>query len=398
MSSTATAKTYRAESIAEALAAAKKELGPRAVVLSARELRRPGLLGVGRPLLELRVAPSQEESEAPPRPAAGNPSCERRRQDPTEQILERLCSDLRDTCRQSELEREQARQAITRIREEIGEAGATLRSLIAEARLARDADLPAGQVRVIRQLMDNGLEPGNAEALVRSAPQDFDDPARVRSAVARFIVGLLRVAPPLHLQEGRRVAAFVGPTGVGKTTSVAKIAAHAALAGRTVGLVTTDTYRIGAVDQLRVYAELLHAPLCVVERAEDWARVMRRLEGCSLVLVDSGGRSFRAREEIERLGRLLPRPPVNEVHLVLPAAISAADLRVQAQAFAALRPDRLLWTKLDECAVFGALFNGFLNSRLPFSYLSTGQRVPEDFEVATAERIGRLLLSNPSGT
>jgi flagellar biosynthesis protein FlhF len=311
--------------------------------------------------------------------------------------VERLVRDLRASCRESEREREQAREAIARIRQELGEAGATLRSLIAEARLSRGCDLPPGQITVIRQLVENGLEPGNAEALVRSAPQDYDDPAKVRSAVARFALGLLRVAAPLHRVAERRVAAFVGPTGVGKTTSVAKIAAHAALAGKTVGLVTTDTYRIGAVDQLRTYAELLHAPLCVVESPADWESARRRLRDCALVLVDSGGRSFRAREEIERLSSLLPRPLVDEIHLVLPAAISPSDLRLQAQAFAPLRPDRLLWTKLDECAVFGALFNGFLNLRLPCSYLSTGQRVPEDLEMATPERIGRLLLANPPG-
>ncbi|NMB73995.1 MAG: flagellar biosynthesis protein FlhF [Myxococcales bacterium] len=396
MSATATAKTYRAESIAEALAAAKKELGPQAVVLSARELRRPGLLGAGRPLLELLVAPSstpvapaQAVTESRPATPAEEPA--------SDQLVKRLVRDLRATCRESEMERAQAREALSRIRREIGEAGATLRSLIAEARLARGCDLPPAQITVIRQLVDNGIEPGNAEALVRSAPQDFDDPAQVRSAVARFAVGLLRVAAPPHLVAERTVAAFVGPTGVGKTTTVAKIAAHAALAGRTVGLITTDTYRIGAVDQLRAYAELLHAPLCVVEQPQDWERTLRRLQGCSLLLVDSGGRSFRAREEVERLAELLPRPLVNEIHLVLPAAISPSDLRLQAQAFAALRPDRLLWTKLDECAVFGALLNGFLNLRLPCSYLSTGQRVPEDLEVATPERIGRLLLASPPG-
>lgn len=397
MSATATAKTYRAESIAEALAAAKRELGPQAVVLSARELRRPGLLSAGRPMLELRVAPSLPQNASPSGAAAGTPPEPLSGERAAAPMVERLVRDLRTSCLESEREREQAREAMTRIRQEIGQAGATLRALIAEARLARGCDLPPGQITVIRQLVDNGLEPGNAEALVRSAPQDFDDPAKVRSAVARFVVSLLRVASPLHLETGRRVAAFVGPTGVGKTTTVAKIAAHAALAGRTVGLVTTDTYRIGAVDQLRTYAELLHAPLCVVEEPRDWEPALRRLKNCSLLLVDSGGRSFRARPEIERLAGLLPRNVVHEIHLVLPAAISPSDLRLQAQAFAALRPDRLLWTKLDECAVFGALFNGILNLRLPCSYLSSGQRVPEDLEVATPERIGRLLLANPPG-
>ncbi len=191
----------------------------------------------------------------------------------------------------------------------------------------------------------------------------------------------------------RRVVALVGPTGVGKTTTVAKLAARFKLQhGLRVGLLTVDTYRIAAIEQLKTYADIIDLPLAVGGDPESARRALDELGAVDLVLVDTAGRSPKDQPKIHELGELLTRLRPDEVHLVLSASTSRRSLRATADQFAPARPDRLILTKLDEAETLGAFAAILGRSERPVSYLTTGQSVPDDIEEADRGRLARLIV------
>ena len=190
-----------------------------------------------------------------------------------------------------------------------------------------------------------------------------------------------------------RVVALVGPTGVGKTTTIAKIAAHEQLVKeRVVGLVTIDEYRVGGVEQLARYSELIGCPMEIASDGRSLEVALRRLGHCDLVLVDTAGRSPRDAWALTSMSECLhaAQEPV-EVHLCLPAAMRERELRTAVENCAVLSPSRLTCTKVDEAICCGAIVAAHVQSGLPLGYFTTGQRVPEDISVASAELLAALL-------
>jgi flagellar biosynthesis protein FlhF len=194
----------------------------------------------------------------------------------------------------------------------------------------------------------------------------------------------------------QRVMIFVGPTGVGKTTTVAKLAGQLGRRwGRRIALVTLDTYRIGAVAQMRIYAELLAAPLTVAQRPAELAAAIRGLDA-ETVLVDTSGRSPASREGMQRLTGFLDVLPEADVHLVISATTKGSDVEATIRAFRQARYRYLVLTKLDEARTPGPVLAVAVKHGLPVSFLGTGQEVPDDLELATCHRLATLLL--PDGT
>jgi flagellar biosynthesis protein FlhF len=189
------------------------------------------------------------------------------------------------------------------------------------------------------------------------------------------------------------VVALVGPTGVGKTTTLAKLAANFRLRdGLRMGLVTVDTYRVAAVEQLRTYAEIIDLPMKVVTSPRDMRRALDELQGLDLVLIDTAGRSPRDDLKIQELKSLLAEARVDEVHLVLSLVASARSLEATAEKCAPAGPTSMILTKLDEAVGMGLLMSVARRVPLPVSYLTTGQDVPDDIEPAQARRMARLVL------
>jgi flagellar biosynthesis protein FlhF len=230
----------------------------------------------------------------------------------------------------------------------------------------------------------------------------------VREAVERRIAALLpeesadgSIAFGGRIVAGRsgaRRIAFVGPTGVGKTTTLAKLAAQLKLKqGLSVGIVAADTYRIAAVDQLRTYAEILEVPVEIAASPADAAEACEALQAehsVDVILIDTAGRSQNDRMKLSELRAFLKAAQPDETHLVLSATAGARTLTREAEAFGALGVDKLILTKLDEAATFGTLISLVERLGKRVSFFTHGQEVPEHIEIGRSRRLAELVMGH----
>jgi flagellar biosynthesis protein FlhF len=183
---------------------------------------------------------------------------------------------------------------------------------------------------------------------------------------------------------------------VGKTTTLAKLAAYfASKACKRVAILTNDSYRIAATEQLKLYGKIMELPVELVESSRELEEALRRLQDVDLILIDTAGRSHRDRFQIQELKRLFDGFPVTK-HLVLTCHTKERDLEEIVARFRCLGVDRLLFTKLDEATTFGTILNLVFSTALPLSYLTIGQKVPEDIREATSKIISDLIFSMTS--
>ena len=224
--------------------------------------------------------------------------------------------------------------------------------------------------------------------------RESDSVSRLREVVADSLRLDGGIALPT---KNRYVVALVGPTGVGKTTTTAKIAASFRLQGKCdVGLLTTDTFRVGGVNQLSRYSALMGIPMEIAETPEDMLLALERLNHVDLVLIDTCGRSPRSQTSLNDLNLLLRAASPNETHLVLSSTASMSSLRLAYDGFASLDLTHLLLTKVDEACHAGGVIANLTGPKswtdLPLGYLTDGQCVPDDIVSATPQSVGAFIL------
>lgn len=398
-------RRYEGSTMKDALDQVRQELGPDAVILEARRSRGRGLraflsiLGFGKaPVFEvLATVDVEDDSDSRSfRAVTWVPS-------PLT-----APADVPETGPQAEVEVEAAAQAAAspRIREvppapAVSSSGplATLRVLEREAAVrARAAGLSPEMADLYAHLVEEDVAEDVAFAVVHQlgmadAPQR--DTERFREWAGEHAAGLVRMSGPIQIvRDRRKVVAFIGPTGVGKTTTIAKIAAGFALFAKArVALVTADTYRIAAIEQIRSYAEIIGIPCEVVHSPKDMEQVLADLADYELVLIDTAGRSPNNPARMYELRNMIDAAMPEEIHLVLSSTTRRRDLDNLVDRFAAVGFDRVILTKLDESMTFGAIFNVHAKCAKPFSYFTNGQSVPEDIETATQSQVAEMILA-----
>ncbi len=424
-------KTYRAGSIAEAVGQIKKDLGPDAVILHTRTTKQGGWFGFGaRPIVE--VTASSSVNVPGRRGAKKKLVAERADSAPSSNKMSGVAAADRAPAAIDvlELRSSSVRNAVLR-----DEPAPEATSSDAEAVAVANRDMSIGEdlrgdLVAIKQLVGRVLQTTSASAqpvmpqalfdrylrLIESevAREIADDVAGavrdeltteelacedvVHQAVLRRLESLIKVEEdvrmPGRMHDGRPLTiALVGPTGVGKTTTIAKLAATYKLRhGKSVGLLTCDTYRIAAVEQLRTYANIIGLPLSVALTPGELKNACEALSGVDVLLIDTAGRSQHDSGRLDELGALLEAARPHETHLVLSSASSQAVMLRSAERFASVKPNRVIFTKLDEAVNFGVLVNAASRIDAELSFVTTGQEVPDHIERGRPDRLARLVL------
>lgn len=244
-------------------------------------------------------------------------------------------------------------------------------------------------LRPMRHLLEKqGVEQAVQTKILSKLLKAAENGEPVQNAFLAELIGFIEQHQQAVKNESPSIACFIGPTGVGKTTTIAKVAAEQLLEHkRTVGLITADTYRIAAVAQLKTYGEILDIPVEVVESSEQLAGAIDALKACDVILIDTAGRNYQQVEYIEELQKLLPENQPIHTTLVLSLTAKYEDMIQIIDNFEALAIDELLLTKKDETASAGVILNLLHRYRIPLRRIATGQNVPDDLVAATPMRI-----------
>ena len=440
-------RTYRARTVGDALVEIKRDLGADAVILHTRHTRAGGVLGwLSKPVVEItataasNLAPRRERTlDAPTTPRmamngsfapSGAAIAERLRSaygqssanggsggvavaapEAERVVPERsgvdpvsngraLAAALATRATIAPVDN----RAVAALEGELASIKSLVNQVLSRTTGSAAPVAPELLQRRYMKMLDADVAPDIADeviALVRDdlSREELTQDAVVHTAALRRLASYIGVADdaaalrPRRPDEPPRRIALVGPTGVGKTTTIAKLAAtHKLKHGLKVGLVTADTYRIAAVDQLRTYANIIGLPLKVALTPAEMAAACDSLHDCDLILLDTAGRAPGDADRLDELRAMLAAAKPHETHLVLSSVASEKVMLRTAEQFALVGPNRVIFTKLDEAVNFGAIVNVARRINAQISYLTTGQEVPERIERCRADRIARLVL------
>lgn len=351
---------FEGATMRDAIAKVKAELGDQAVIVQTRQVRR-GLLGNA---YEISAAIEDDSDKVVHEPAftAAAPPLPTPKAPPERSVeIDQMRSEMR-----------------------------SLRALVRAADNSRGNAELRSEVAELKKLV---------EKLATPASHKTSQPIS-KQALSLGALAAVKREPRLVAASTGNIVLLVGPTGAGKTTTIAKLAARAALIdNKRVRLVTLDNYRVGGVDQIRTFAELIGVPLAVAGSAHELVQILAEDNGSyDLTLIDTAGKSPRDTSSIVELAAALPDLPAVEVHVVVPASTAAEHIDALVARFRPLSPSRLLFTKLDEVDHLGELQAAPTRCGLPITWVTTGQQVPEDIEEPNVQRLVDLAANGLSIT
>jgi flagellar biosynthesis protein FlhF len=373
-------KTFQAPTMSAALAEVKSSLGPGAVIMHTRTFSRSRWLGLRkREVVEITAGRGSKPNRAqPPARLPQSPQ-------PPTRLLDSAVGQG---------------AAIVGIAREMTGLKTMMKDLLEHANRQRCPEIPQELFEYYSQLIQSQVGQELACELIKSLqrqvrPEHTRQAPFVREKLAELIERMLPSSGPIARTKtaGPHVVALIGPTGVGKTTTIAKLAANLKLKEKhRVGLITIDTYRIAAIDQLRKYAEILGAPLCAVGSPEELSGAIRSMNDCQFILIDTAGRSPNDALKLSELKTFLAAAGPDEVHLVLSSTASESCVELAISRFADVRVDKIIFTKLDEAAHLGVVLNVVHKVNKSLSYITTGQDVPDDIEVGRGRKLAQMIL------
>ena len=423
-------KRYRVNNIKEALKVIKRDLGSDAMIVSTRQVKEnTGAFGLfGKTMLEVTASASEKKKDIPTTKALDTYSGSaetsetvltdafltprnksvlsitdetRKMMLPIQKDLQGIRITLGDLSSQSNgLDK----HLIGELKHELGEMRHMMHILASRTGGIAEPDLPENLLLLYQQMKFSGLEERFSRRLVMEAQlnmtaEDIENFAYVKIFIARMLMKIIKITRGMEgLKSPQKIVALLGPTGVGKTTTLAKIASEQMLKyKRKVALISVDTNHSSAAEQIRSFAKKIKAPFSVVKYKAEMNRIIDSYESYDSIIIDTDGCSQRNEKQLYEMREIFDERGRIHNALVLSATSKDSDMSEVTRKFGCMPIDSIIFTKLDESASYGSLFNHAIRFKKPLSYLTVGQKVPEDIEVASKERMVDLLL-NISGT
>jgi flagellar biosynthesis protein FlhF len=432
-------KTFQAASMAEALRMVKAELGPEAMILSTKKENSGGFLGFfSKPVYRVTAAIDPGHRQVPPPPAPPvrrEPPVRERtaREDLENSMVAPLARELKELREKVEALARRDQEATTpsrKPREEEPAAALDLKNVPREsleeikkllldtilksraqdtqpvtwpAATAEAASEPASGEEILpddsplaRELLRAGISTELIRKILETLntlPAD-DGNQSLKGRLGGTFARLIKFAGTLKMKKNSpRIIALVGPTGVGKTTTTAKLAAMYALnRGNKVALITMDIFRVGAVEQLKTYSRIMGIPLEVASTPKELEKAVDKHSSCDLIFIDTAGRSHKDKEKLDEMKNFLDNSIPIEVYLCLSATTKDRELEEILNRFRVFQISKVVFTKIDESESLGNMVNLLIRDNLQIAYFTTGQRVPEDIEVATSAKLADMIL------
>ncbi len=407
-------RRYLGNNAQEAILKVKLDLGNEAIILNTKKVRKKGLLSVfDKPMVEVLAAVDDDFARKKEKDTVRyEDRAETKLQPQVQQRVQGVPEQKeREILLRSPDEKE---EKINQLENKVCSMESMLKTIYEQMLTDRQKETGAGHgqkqqkpyPKILQQFYDNliknEVETEIAVKIANMVSERVKDTANINetaSLMYNVISGILGKPEAISLREDQKptIIIFVGPTGVGKTTTLAKIAANYSLnLKKNVGLITADTYRIAAVEQLKTYAEILAIPVNVIYSPNEIKDAIKLYSDKDVVLIDTAGRSHRSKSQFEELKSLILASEADEIYLVLSTTTSVRNCKEILANYSFLKDYKLIFTKLDETPINGVILNAKFHTDRNLSYFTTGQCVPDDIEVANTDRITKNLLGSIS--
>ncbi|SFA74952.1 flagellar biosynthesis protein FlhF [Clostridium frigidicarnis] len=376
----------------EAMIKMKQELGKDAVILSQRKIRRPGFKGLfAKKVFEVTACVDNEAPKEEP----SSKSFE---------ALKRAMEFAKSNIERNEKVEESSKQFVKNenikykrdnfndgeyILKEVKEMKDLVTSLATNISKNEPSEEKIKLQEFKEYLMDLDIDKSVMEKILEEIKEGEDRELKLKE--------ILREMLNVDVPSNNGVMVLVGPTGVGKTTTIAKLAGKLSLVDKKkVGLITIDTYRIGAVEQLKTYGEIINIPFKVVMTPKEMDDALKSMSNCDVILVDTTGRSSKNIMQISELRSFIDKIEEKHVFLVISSITKSKDIEAILNGYSSLNYSSLIITKLDETSSYGSILSITNKSNKNISYITTGQSVPDDIKNPDQEELVRLILGEES--
>lgn len=374
-------KKFRALSLPEAMSKIRAEFGVDAVIMHQKKIRKPGLAGLfGSKIFEVTAAIEEIKHNETKKRIEKTMETEKNRQQ-NEVAMEKIFSELN-----------QMKDILGRMTENNEKVD------ISCSKELETAYIELSEIQ--RKMLAQGIKEHIVTKIMRSlldklSETELHDPLCIERAAERELISLFGKVEPLMLDDltKPKIIALVGPTGVGKTTTIAKLAANFALyEKKDVMLITADTYRIAAQEQLKTYGDIMNLPVAVVFTPSDFAKTVEENRHRDLIILDTAGRSQKNTMHLNEIKGFIDAVPDIETFLCISLNTKMEDINEIVEKFKETHIDRYIFTKVDETNSYGSALNVIYDTGNALSYITNGQDVPDDIEIADLKKIAKLIL------